>query len=148
VQLFAQAAKNAVDKAGFDGVEIHGANGYLVDQFIQDVSNQRTDGYGGSIEARSRFGLEIVEAVANEVGAKRTAIRLSPWGTFQGIFGPTCYFLVTPSCPAFHRYGYERPHSSVLSPCICAEEEAPGFGVSSPCRPADKWQHRTYTGYP
>ncbi|KAF8057173.1 hypothetical protein FPV67DRAFT_1456400 [Lyophyllum atratum] len=83
VQLFAQAAKNAVEKAGFDGVEIHGANGYLVDQFLQDVSNHRTDGYGGSIDARSRFGLEVVDAVANAVGAKKTAIRLSPWGTFQ-----------------------------------------------------------------
>ncbi|KAF8061856.1 hypothetical protein FPV67DRAFT_299692 [Lyophyllum atratum] len=82
VQWFGQAAKNAVDKAGFDGVEIHGANGFLVDQFIQDVSNQRADCYGGSIEARSRFGLEIVEAVANAVGGKRTAIRLSPWSPY------------------------------------------------------------------
>lgn len=85
VQLYAQAAKNAVERAGFDGVEIHGANGYLIDQFLQDVSNQRTDGYGGSIEARSRFGLEVVDAVANAVGEKRTAIRLSPWSPFQSM---------------------------------------------------------------
>jgi NADPH2 dehydrogenase len=83
VQLYAEAAKNAI-KAGFDGVEIHGANGYLVDQFIQDVSNHRTDEYGGSIEARSKFGLEVVDAVARAVGEERTAIRLSPWSTFQG----------------------------------------------------------------
>ncbi|GLB35701.1 putative nadh flavin oxidoreductase nadh oxidase [Lyophyllum shimeji] len=85
VQLYVQAAKNAVEKAGFDGVEIHGANGYLIDQFLQDVSNQRTDGYGGSIEARSRFGLEVVAAVANAVGEKKTAIRLSPWSPFQSM---------------------------------------------------------------
>lgn len=82
VQLFAQAAKNAVEKAGFDGVEIHGANGYLVDQFLQDVSNQRTDGYGGSVEARSRFAFETVDAIVNAVGPTRTAIRLSPWSPF------------------------------------------------------------------
>ncbi|KAF8812477.1 FMN-linked oxidoreductase [Phlegmacium glaucopus] len=82
IQLYAEAAKNAIE-AGFDGVEIHGANGYLIDQFIQDVSNHRTDEYGGSIEGRSRFGLEVVDAVVEAVGEERTAIRLSPWGTFQ-----------------------------------------------------------------
>ena len=85
VQLYSIAASNAVFKAGFDGVEIHGANGYLVDQFLQDVSNQRTDKYGGSIENRSRFALEIIDAVADAVGASRTAIRLSPWSTIKGI---------------------------------------------------------------
>jgi len=85
VQLYATAASNAVFKAGFDGVEIHGANGYLVDQFIQDVTNQRTDQYGGSVENRSRFILEIVDAVVNAVGASRTAIRFSPWSSFQGL---------------------------------------------------------------
>ncbi|KAI0362490.1 FMN-linked oxidoreductase [Trametes cingulata] len=83
VELYAQAASNAVHGAGFDGVEIHGANGYLVDQFLQDVTNQRTDEYGGSIENRARFGLEVVEAVSRAVGAKKTAIRLSPWSEFQ-----------------------------------------------------------------
>lgn len=86
VSLFAQAAKNAIDGAGFDGVEIHAANGYLVDQFIQDVSNQRTDEYGGSIEARSKFALDVIDAVAEVVGPEKTAIRLSPWGTYLGIF--------------------------------------------------------------
>jgi len=84
VQLFAQAAKNAVNGAGFDGVEIHGANGYLIDQFLQSNSNQRTDEYGGSIEKRSKFALDIVEAVSKAVGEERTAIRFSPWSTFQG----------------------------------------------------------------
>ncbi|KAI5886274.1 FMN-linked oxidoreductase [Schizophyllum commune H4-8] len=83
VQWYATAAHNAVKRAGFDGVEIHGANGYLIDQFLQDVSNHRTDEYGGSIENRSRFGLEVVEAVVKAVGASKTGIRLSPWGKFQ-----------------------------------------------------------------
>ncbi|KAK3711538.1 hypothetical protein LTR37_009529 [Vermiconidia calcicola] len=85
VQDYATAAKNAVEGAGFDGVEIHGANGYLVDQFTQNVCNQRTDQWGGSIENRSRFGLEVAKAVVNAVGADKTGIRLSPWSTFQGM---------------------------------------------------------------
>lgn len=59
-------------------------SGYLVDQFIQDVCNKRTDEYGGSIENRSRFALEVLAAVVGAVGAKRTGIRFSPWATFQG----------------------------------------------------------------
>ena len=84
VQMYATAASNAVSIAGFDGVEIHGANGYLVDQFTQDVSNTRTDEYGGSIENRVRFALEVIEAVVKAVGEKKVGIRLSPWGRFQG----------------------------------------------------------------
>ncbi|KAL7283668.1 hypothetical protein ACG7TL_003104 [Trametes sanguinea] len=99
IQLFAKAASNAVHGAGFDGVEIHGANGFLVDEFIQDVSNQRTDEYGGSIENRCRFALEVVDAVSQAVGAKKTAIRLSPWSSFQDMRMedpiPTFSYLVT-----------------------------------------------------
>jgi len=74
---FAQGARNAI-LAGFDGVEIHGAHGYLLDAFLRDGSNKRTDGYGGTIENRLRFPLEVVDAVIGAVGAERTAIRLSP----------------------------------------------------------------------
>jgi 2,4-dienoyl-CoA reductase-like NADH-dependent reductase (Old Yellow Enzyme family) len=81
---YAQAARNAVE-AGFDGVELHGANGYLVDQFIQDVSNQRTDSYGGSIENRSRFAIEAATAIVEAIGADKVGIRLSPYSTFQGM---------------------------------------------------------------
>lgn len=81
---YAQASKNAIE-AGFDGVEIHGANGYLVDQFIQNISNHRADQYGGSIENRSRFAVEVTEAVIKAVGAARTAIRLSPFSEYQGM---------------------------------------------------------------
>ena len=82
-QLYSTAARKAIE-AGFDGVELHGANGYLVDQFLQDVSNQRTDDYGGSVENRIKFARNAVSAVVNAIGAKRTGLRVSPWGTFQG----------------------------------------------------------------
>ncbi|WP_051472063.1 alkene reductase [Patulibacter minatonensis] len=76
---FAAAARNAID-AGFDGVEIHGANGYLVEQFLNPNINRREDRYGGSIENRSRLAIELVDAVAAAVGADRVGIRLSPFG--------------------------------------------------------------------
>jgi len=82
VQDFAQGAKNAI-AAGFDGVEIHGANGYLVQQFLRDSSNQRTDQYGGSIQNRARFLFEVVAAVVQAVGAGKTGIRLSPTNTYN-----------------------------------------------------------------
>lgn len=85
IKNYAQAASNAVKRAGLDGVEIHAANGYLIDQFTQDTANTRTDKWGGSIENRSRFGLEVAKAVSEAVGAERTGIRLSPWSTFQGM---------------------------------------------------------------
>jgi len=84
VRDFAKAAQNAI-AAGFDGVECHGANGYLVDQFIQDVSNKRTDEYGGSIENRSRLMMDILTAVADAIGPERVGFRLSPWSPFQGM---------------------------------------------------------------
>jgi NADPH2 dehydrogenase len=110
VQLFATAAENAI-KAGFDGVEVHGANGYLVDQFLQDVSNKRTDAYGGSVENRVRFAKEVVDAIVEKVGAKRAAIRLSPWSLFQGSYlFILLFFLTHPFCL---RHVYGRPSSNV-----------------------------------
>ncbi|KAK1280967.1 putative 12-oxophytodienoate reductase 11 [Acorus gramineus] len=81
VDDFRLAAKNAIE-AGFDGVEIHGAHGYLIDQFLKDQINERTDKYGGTLENRCRFALEIVEAVANEIGPDRVGIRLSPYADY------------------------------------------------------------------
>ncbi|OQR80774.1 NADH:flavin oxidoreductase [Thraustotheca clavata] len=78
VELFATAAKNCVEVAGFDGVEIHGANGYLIDQFLKNGTNHRTDNYGGSIENRARFALEVLKAVTDAVGGDRVGIRFSP----------------------------------------------------------------------
>src|ERR1700722_16199447 len=81
---YRKAATNAM-KAGFDGVEIHGANGYLIDQFLRDNANFRTDEYGGAIENRIRFLIEVVTAVADAVGAARVAVRLSPNEERQGV---------------------------------------------------------------
>jgi N-ethylmaleimide reductase len=87
VEQFSTAARNAKE-AGFDGAELHGANGYLLDQFLRDTVNQRTDEYGGSIENRVRFPLEVARAVAGEFGADRLGYRISPInGAFNGMSG-------------------------------------------------------------
>ncbi len=85
VEDYRRAAKAALTGAGFDGVEIHAANGYLLDQFLKTGSNQRTDAYGGSIENRCRFPLEVVRAMVAEAGGGRTGIRLSPVTPANGI---------------------------------------------------------------
>ncbi len=94
VEDFRFAARRAVE-AGADGVEIHGANAYLVQQFFAPSANTRTDEYGGSIENRARFAIEVAKAIAEEIGADRTAIRLSPgtmmWGIDEGPEGPDLY---------------------------------------------------------
>lgn len=81
VEDFRAAAQRGLE-AGFDGIEIHGANGYLIDQFLQDGSNQRTDAYGGSVEKRSRFLLDITRAVMSVWGSEKVAVRLGPSGSF------------------------------------------------------------------
>ncbi|EEE54586.1 hypothetical protein OsJ_01791 [Oryza sativa Japonica Group] len=82
VDDFRIAARNAIE-AGFDGVEIHGANGYLIDQFMKDSVNDRTDAYGGGIENRCRFAAEVITAVAGEIGAHRLGVRLSPFADYM-----------------------------------------------------------------
>ncbi|MCR9134381.1 MAG: alkene reductase [Alphaproteobacteria bacterium] len=84
IDEFVGAAKNAI-AAGFDGIELHAANGYLLEQFLNPDSNQRTDGYGGTADKRSRFVLEVAEAVSKAIGADRVGIRFSPHGTFNDI---------------------------------------------------------------
>lgn len=84
---FVSAARNAIE-AGFDGVELHGANGYLIHQFLAPGSNHRTDEWGGSVEGRIRFAVEVARAVAAEIGAARTAIRLSPGNPLNDITEP------------------------------------------------------------
>ncbi|KAJ5125677.1 hypothetical protein N7526_007854 [Penicillium atrosanguineum] len=81
---FVVASKNAI-RAGFDGVEIHGANGYLLDQFLQDVSNKRQDEYGGNVENRSRILNDVIKSVVDVLGPRHVGLRLSPWSTFQGM---------------------------------------------------------------
>ncbi|THV03080.1 NADH:flavin oxidoreductase/NADH oxidase [Dendrothele bispora CBS 962.96] len=110
VTMYATAASNAVNKAGFDGVEIHGANGYLIDQFLQDVSNKRTDEYGGSVENRTRFALEVVKSVTDAVGEERTAFRISPWSPWQDMGMedpiPTFTYLVSELKSRFPKLAY------------------------------------------
>ena len=84
VEEFVTAARNAVE-AGLDGVEVHAANGYLIHQFLGQSSNTRTDGYGGSPEAHARFAIEVTRAVAEEIGADRVGIRISPAHNIQGV---------------------------------------------------------------
>jgi len=84
VNDFRRAAANAI-AAGFDGVEIHGANGYLLDQFAKDGANARTDAYGGSVENRARLLLEVTAAVVDEIGAQRTGVRVSPISPANGV---------------------------------------------------------------
>jgi N-ethylmaleimide reductase len=79
---YVQAARNAIE-AGFDGIELHAANGYLLEQFLSPHANQRTDNYGGSIENRARFVLEVAKEVSIAIGSDRTGIRLSPYGVFN-----------------------------------------------------------------
>lgn len=82
IEQYVTAAKNAI-AAGFDGVELHGANGYLIEQFLRPSSNQRTDAYGGSTENYARFALEVAQAVAAAIGKEKVGIRLSPYGVFN-----------------------------------------------------------------
>ena len=84
VEQYRKGAQNALE-AGFDGVEIHSANGYLLDQFLEDGTNKRTDAYGGSLENRTRLLMEVVEAVTGVFGKERVGVRLSPHGTFNDI---------------------------------------------------------------
>lgn len=101
---FVHAAKNAI-RAGFDGVQIHGANGYLVDQFLRDNCNFRTDDYGGSVENRVRFLREVTQAVADAVGADRTSVRLSPNGDTQGANDSNPVALFTAAAAALNEIG-------------------------------------------
>jgi N-ethylmaleimide reductase len=101
---YAAAAKNAV-AAGFDGVQIHSANGYLLDQFLRDNSNFRDDDYGGSIENRIRLTREVTQAVADTVGADRTSVRLSPNGATQGADDSNPVALFTAAAAALQAIG-------------------------------------------
>lgn len=126
VELYATAASNAVHLAGFDGVEVHCANGYLIEQFLNDVTNVRTDAYGGSPEKRSRFALEVVDAVVKRVGEKKTGVRMSPWNTFQGMCIVFCRHRLNKST---HRHGHEGSHTNLWISCISAPREPPQPGL-------------------
>ena len=109
VEDYRKAARAAID-AGFDGVEIHGANGYLIDQFLRGDINDRTDQYGGSIENRTRFLFEVVDAVTKEVGAGRTAIRISPVTPSGDASDPAPQQLFTKVVEGLAKYGLAYIH--------------------------------------
>jgi N-ethylmaleimide reductase len=109
IDQYRQGAANAL-AAGFDGVEIHGANGYLIDQFLQDGSNQRTDECGGSIENRARFLMEVVEAVVGVWGSDRVGLRLSPNGTFNDMHDSNSEALFNYVVDALNRFNLAYLH--------------------------------------
>ena len=125
VQDFAAAARNAID-AGFDGVEVHGANGYLVHQFLSAATNLRGDEWGGSIPKRVRFAVEVLRAIAEAIGAQRTALRISPGNPFNDMTEPdaaaTYFALVEQLAPhgaglsARRRGGRPRPDDRTAHP--------------------------------
>ncbi|PWE52623.1 alkene reductase [Metarhizobium album] len=104
VDDYRKGARAAID-AGFDGIELHGANGYLIDQFLRSGTNQRTDAYGGSIENRARFLLEVVEAVSKEIGAGRVGLRISPVTPANDAFDPEPQALFTHVVEKLATYG-------------------------------------------
>ncbi|KAL7792074.1 NADH:flavin oxidoreductase/NADH oxidase [Trichoderma ceciliae] len=132
IEDYTQAAKSAI-AAGFDGVEIHGANGYLIEQFIQELSNKRTDTWGGSIENRARFALEVTKSVVAAIGADRTGIRFSPFADFMGNIDydptPQYVYLVEQLKPlklAYIHFVESREKGNDLTPIIKA------YGNTSP----------------
>ncbi|MDX1545867.1 MAG: alkene reductase [Rhodothermales bacterium] len=122
VAQFRDGAENA-RAAGFDGVEIHGANGYLIDQFLQTGTNRRTDRYGGSVENRMRFLLEVTEAVAGVWGADRVGVRLSPGGTFNDMHDDDPAETFSKAARRLGEYGLAYLHG--------IETELPGGGKAS-----------------
>lgn len=124
VQQYVDAAQMAMD-AGFDGVEVHAANGYLLDQFLSDHANKRTDSYGGTYENRMRLVFEVLDAVVATVGADRTGIRLSPTGTFNDIAHTDAVAQFTPVIEKLNGYGLAYMHMVERFPGIdlTSEEE-------------------------
>jgi N-ethylmaleimide reductase len=121
---FVTASKNALD-AGFDGVELHGANGYLLEQFLSPVSNIRKDNYGGSVENRTRFVIEVVTAVAEAIGKGKTGIRLSPYGVASDM---PHY----PEIDATYRYLSEQLYKIGIAYIHLVDHSAMGAPVVSP----------------
>ena len=109
VAAFRQAALNAI-AAGFDGVEIHGANGYLLDQFLRSGSNQRSDQYGGPLENRARLLLEVVTAVTDAIGPDRTGLRLSPLNSFNSMLDDDPIQLMQYLATELNRFGLAYLH--------------------------------------
>ncbi len=127
VEEFRQGALNA-QAAGFDGVEVHGANGYLLDQFLHDNSNLRTDEYGGSIENRARFFLEVTAAVVSVWGGARTGVRISPGGEFGGVNDSNRLALFSYLVRQLNRFSLGYIHL-VVPRVVRGEDVAPRFNL-------------------
>ena len=136
-ESYAQAARRAID-AGFDGVELHGANGYLISQFLSSNANLRTDGYGGPIANRIRFAVEAAAATVEAVGAARTGIRLSPGANFWGVEDAEVEELYTALLGEFARLGLAYVHLEATAdePTLLALRRAwPGTLIVNPVMP-------------
>jgi N-ethylmaleimide reductase len=128
IEAYRKAAERAMD-AGFEGVELHSANGYLIDQFLQDGSNKRTDEYGGSIENRSRLLLEVVAALASVWGSDRVAVRIGPGGTWNGMSDSNPKALFACVAEQLNRFGLAYLHiiePRVKGNVVIDEGQAPG----------------------
>jgi N-ethylmaleimide reductase len=126
VRDFATAARRAIE-AGFDGVELHGANGYLLDQFLRDGTNLRTDAYGGPIENRARFLLEVTEATAAAIGGDRVGVRLSPRGPFNDMRDSNPLATFTYAAEALNPFGLAYLH--IVEPKSGQDAENPNNGL-------------------
>ncbi|KUN67200.1 1,2-oxophytodienoate reductase [Streptomyces canus] len=136
-ESYAEAARRAVD-AGFDGVELHGANGYLISQFLAPNANLRTDRYGGSVTNRIRFAVEAAAATVDAVGAERTGIRLSPGGTFWGVEETEVVELYTALLTELSRLGLAYVHLEATAPeetLLDLRRAWPGALVMNPVLP-------------
>nr|QCF46590.1 12-oxo-phytodienoate reductase [Pohlia nutans] len=145
VEEFVQAARNAME-AGFDGVELHGANGYLIDQFLRDGANDRTDEYGGSLENRSRFLLELVKGVGNAIGFQRVGVRISPFTDIAEVTDSDPSSLAVHVAEALSHYKILYFH--VIEPRLSGEPQTPDHeDVMLPIRRAFKGTFIAGGGY-
>ncbi|KAG9139801.1 hypothetical protein Leryth_020211 [Lithospermum erythrorhizon] len=143
IEDFVVSARNAID-AGFDGIELHGAHGYLLEQFLKDNVNDRTDKYGGSLENRCRFVLELVEAVVKEVGADKVGIKLAPFSDFMEAGDSDPAALGTYLVEALNKYGLLYLH--VLEPRMKTTGETNNQSID-PMRKAFKGTFMVGGGY-
>lgn len=125
VEDYRAAAQRALD-AGFQGVEVHGANGYLVDQFLQDGSNKRTDEYGGSLENRTRLLTEIVQGLVSVWGSNRVAVRIGPYGTWNGMSDSDPDTLFAHVAKEMERFGLAYLH--LIDPRVSGSEDVKATG--------------------
>jgi N-ethylmaleimide reductase len=128
VEDYRKAAANAM-QAGFDGVEIHAANGYLIDQFLRDGSNRRDDEYGGSVENRCRFLLQVTQAVVEAAGARRTGIRVSPVNPFNSMSDSNPQALFNAVAAALRPFGLAYLHA--VEGAIHSDSGVPAFDIQA-----------------